>query len=899
MNSLAKMMLGFFRWFCRADYAEDIEGDLMERYHIWLMRGSSFGAGMRFTWEVIKLLRPGIVRGFPKRRGGHLMGHYLLISRRNLLKHRTYFLVNLLGLSLGMGVALVIAQYLHFEYSFDRFHEQSEHIHRILYDRVVSGEAQSADPYIPYTVGPAAFEQIPEVISFTRLHVPDERIVVQNRATRSIFNIPGGDLYWVDDKFLDLFNFPLVQGRREGVFDDHFNIVLTASTAQRFFGNASAIGKQLEVEGGGKSGVYTVTAVVEDPPVASQLQFQMLLPVENFLEYGNLGAIKRHTHCALPWFATYIQLNENADPAKVQAAIQKLIISNKGSWNPEANIVEQARLQPLTDIHLSAEQYENTDFITNGSRHADLQFIALIAVFVLVIAWVNFVNMATASSLTRAKEVGIRKSVGAARRQVLQQFLVEALLLNLVAAVLALALAFPATTWLGRLMGKSLTLGLLGEPVFWGYFLAILALGSLASGLYPSWILSRFGAIGLLGHRSGGKGQMVFRRFLIVFQFLISMFLVSGTFLIYRQITFLRSQELGMNLDRVLVVRGPRVFGGPKLTSYAQLPAFKKRSISMFDAFRDEIDGNTAIKEMGGSNVVPGEVFNTLHNYIRIWGRPEDENLTARRMNVSAGFTAAYDLEFVAGGPFTQEMVDGRAVILNRQAVEDFGLGTPEEALKHRIVRGPNSIPIVGVVENFAWQSRKSEPSPWLLNYNASTPAFFSFRIQGDRIPESIALIEQTFNQYYPDNPFDYFFADDTFNRLYQADLQFGRVFLGCAAIAIVIACIGLYALTSFSANTRTKEIGIRKVLGAGLRNLMLLLSKEYLMLLGIAVAFGVPLTFLWGRNWLEGYATRVNLEIGIFLIPMLLLMAIALFTVSYQTFITASANPVDSLRDE
>ncbi len=818
-----------------------------------------------------------------------MLRNYLKVARRNFLADKVHSLVNIFSLAVGMGVCLLIYQYIHFELSYDKFHDNFQNTYRVIIEETRNGVERS-DPYTGYAVGVSAKQEIPEIEQYVRMHKYFSTMVT-NPANNKAFHEEGLDLLFVDSTFFHVFDFPLKLGSKESVFAEKFNIVITETTAEKYFGSENPIGKMLKVSAKPSPGNYIVSGVLEELPINSNLKFEFLLPIENYLSLGWGGAVKQVSDGWVGWqsFVTYLTLDESADPNLVQEKLDQLIAKYQGERNANENIVEKAMLQPIADIHLKSKSYSDEGYVLNKGTIKDVRVFSIIAFFILFIAWVNYINLSTARSMRRAKEVGIRKVIGAFRKQLIGQFMMESVLINFVSAILAVGIAILTLPVLSQIVGEKLALSVLQTPEFWVGFLVVIVFGSFLSGVYPALVLSAFKPISILGsNKSAQSGNFNLRKGLIAFQFLTSVLLISGTYLIYKQITFMKNQELGMDMEKILVLKGPEV----------DLDGVNLRST--FDSFKNEVESHHSISAVAGSVFIPGQVNNTSTASLRKVGVPESEAPYGRGIYVGLDFPETYGLEFIAGGSFTPEMSDYEPVlIINEEAVHTYGLGSPEDAINEELMDEEGTYKIIGVVKNFHWHSLRDAHTSYVFWPESTAHSYISFKMNLSNIPESLEHIQTTYSSFFPNNPFDYFFLEDEFNKQYQSDMRFGNLFFAFTALAIFIACIGLFSLVSYSATLKTKEIGIRKVLGASTSNLMMMLSREYILLLLVANILAIPAMLYWGRSWLENYAFKTNLSIELFLIPGLIITLISLLTVSHRTYYAAKANPVNSLRAE
>lgn len=873
-----------FQWFCHPDYYAEIQGDLEELYQRNVKSNMHF-AQWRYLFQVLGLFRPSLIRTFPHITLIHpaMFRHYFNISSRILLRHKFYSLINILGLAVGMGVCLLIYQYIHFELSFDKFHANAQNIYRLTQTSIRNGEALETGVFTTYALGPTAKEDIPEVEDFVRVHPQEEGPVMINPKTNQGFQ--EDNLWYVEQNFLQMFDFPLKYGNPELALDDKQSMVITEQMAIKYFGDINPVGKELRMSLGVRSGHFIVTGVLKNLPANSHLQFDFLIPIAFILEKHRDSEGWEKSD-----FVTYIKLN---DAAKVDHVSKKFdqLIDNHARGNTEALSSKwKIGFQQLTDIHLKSDYPK--DLVKNNGNIQHVQFFAIIAVFILLMAWANYTNLSTARAMQRAKEVGVRKSIGALKKQLISQFIIESALINAVAALLSIGIAYFTLPLLNNIIGKELAFNVIQSPEFWKTFVMIILFGSLFSGLYPAFILSSFKPVSVLKSASvTSKRGFSLRRSLIVFQFMISVLLISGTYLVYQQVTFMKNKDLGIDMEKILVVNGARVV----------LESLKSEGVTLgskYQAFKNKVVAHQAVSGVAFTSSVPGKGYYNTEGFWKV-GDPRDTYQEGSAIIADIDFANTYDLEFLAKDLLIKEFNPDEKAIINEEAVKAYGLGSPEEALHEKLTNGGDTVEVLGVVKNFHWTSLKDAQPPVLFVLNNQYGAYFSIKINLSDIPETIAHIESSYKSVFPDDPFVYYFLNDAFNQQYQADLQFGNLFSVFSLLAIFIACIGLFALVSYSATLRVKEMGIRKVLGAGVGHLMILLSREYLVLLGIAITLAVPAIIFGGRSWLENYAFKVGMGVDVFLIPGLILLVISFLTVSYRTYVTARINPAESLRSE
>jgi putative ABC transport system permease protein len=511
-----------------------------------------------------------------------------------------------------------------------------------------------------------------------------------------------------------------------------------------------------------------------------------------------------------------------------------------------------------------------------------------IAFFIAIIAWVNYINLATARAVNRAKEVGIRKAVGSQRKQLVIQFLTESALLNSIALILALIIVVIAIPGFNKLSGQNLTFSLFSEANFWIGLVSLFLLGVFFSGLYPAFVLSGFKPIEVLKGKmtATSKGSLL-RKGLVVFQFTASLFLLIGTLAVYQQIQYMRKQSLGLNIDQTLVVRAPIV-----VTDSTYL-----RTMS---GLKEALNQQTDVKGVAISSSIPGESVDWNAGGIKLVGTDESTQKQYRVIGVDYDYMKQYEIKLIAGRYFSKDFgTDDSAVIFNKRGFEQLGLNKPEDAVGKRIDFWGRRYTIVGVAENFHQQSLREAFEPLIFRLIPDVRGYLSIKTPASKASQTIALVKTNWDKFFPGNTFQYFFLDDHFDQQYKADQRFGQVFGLFTILAILVACLGLFGLASFTTIQRTKEIGIRKVLGASVLAILKLLYQEFAILLLIAFFIAVPLAWLTIANWLQGYAFRINIHWSYFLIPFVSILLIALVTVSFQSIKAAIANPIKSLRTE
>lgn len=810
---------------------------------------------------------------------------YLTVAIRNLLKRKLYSFINIFGLAIGVAVCLVILKYVDFELSYDTFNKNGRNIYRVINTYSQNGEVRATQVITGYAMGPSMLADIPEVKRYVRMHPMYGGAVVS-------YNRPGGEpsmfhednnMYFTDSTFLDVFTFQAIEGNLSTALDNPNSVVITKKAAAKYFGkNEDPLGKILKVAGGWSDGDYEVTAVIEDVPENSHRTFDFLFPIHNLLRNGQYT-----NDDGWGWnnFETYVELNAHADSKTVESKLPAFIEKYRGKDLAESNGKSVLKLQPLLSIHLNPGlAYDSSPTISTST----IYFFILISIFILAIAWVNYINLSTARAMERAREVGIKKSIGALKTQLIGQFIFESVLVNFFGVLIAALLAIALLPVLGQIVGKHLSFDF-SDVRLWLILLGLFITGSFVSGLYPAFVLSSFKITTVLKGASEKAGSgFSLRKALVVFQFACSMILIAGTFTIYRQLMFMRNQDKGLTMDQMLIVNGPSGLDGGR-------GKVKERLITLKNRLKD-IPGVMAVATSAN---IPGGGHNWGTGMRKVGSQPEDSK-DGKIVWIDPDFISTYGITVLAGRNFNPEIAsDMSALLVNEASLTAFGLGDPENALKEQILLGGDTAAIIGVLKNYNWASLKIEHAPWLFKADTISGRYYSLHLNTANVKEVIKTVERTYKEVFPGNPFDYFFLDDFFNNQYKAEEQFARIFSLFAGLAIVIACLGLWGLAAFTTTQKLKEIGIRKVLGASVNSILSLLSWQFFKLVLIASLLAIPLTWIGIDSWLGTFAFRIGMEWDLFLVPVLILAALSLGTVSVQILRGANVNPARILRTE
>jgi putative ABC transport system permease protein len=863
----------FFKWFCHPDYFEDIRGDLDELYRRQTAQHAVRQADWIYAREVLLLFRPSIMRPF--RLPFHsnipdMFKNYFKISLRNLLKYPSNTFIHVLGLALGLTAFLLIDQYISFEKSYDTFHPQSDQLFRLTTDDVKDGVIQVRDAMSFAPSGKALQDELPEVLSSTTTLKPGQGDVVFRKGEDPIEE---NQIILVDSNFLSLFGYEVLEGNQTTMLSEPNSLVLTRSLAEKYFNSTDIVGQTIEILGSIQR-PFEITGVIEDIPQNTHYGFNGLISLNTVQERVQNDAWSGYN------YYTYLKLQKDADLEALRARLPAL---SKKYLSEESNLL--FNLQAVEDIHL------HSDFTFEPEIHGSAKavgFLSVISLFIMLIAWVNYVNLSTARAIERAKEVGLRKVVGARKSQLIGQFLTESLLTNLAGAALAMLLIICLLPYFNELLGKQVMSNPLTNLLLLKKLFFFFLLGTLITGFYPAFVMSSFRPIGILkGSFGKSKKGGALRKALVVFQFASSLILVAGTVIIYQQIRYMTSRDLGMDTEQVIGFQN-----APDRENYR--------------AFADELRRLTGVERVAGIGNLPGGGSSDISSSsggIRIVGLTDRLEATVYINDFDQDLVSTLDLKMMEGRNFDREIAaDSNAVILNEALLQALNINDPTSVIGEYVQFGRNpendKFPIVGVINDYNRSSLKGKVEPTVFFHNPR-PTGSLVKLSGAEAAATIDRIRAVWSRFYPQAPFTYSFLDQRFERLYLEDRKFGRLFLNFALLAIFVAGMGLYGLASYLSLQRTKEVGVRKVLGASVANIVFLFFKEFLWLILIAILIGIPLAFFAMNDWLSGYAYRINFPWWVLLVTILLVTLIAFFTVSIQTLKLALLNPAKTIRHE
>jgi len=802
-----------------------------------------------------------------------MIKNYFKIAWRSLLKQKGFSFINIFGLATGMACSLLIFLFVKDETSYDRFHNDAGQIYRVVKDFVNDDGSRLPDATTPPALAPAMQRDIPEVAVTTRVFP----------GWGANFLIKYGDkkisedkLYRVDSSFFDVFTFPFVHGNAKDAFREVQSIVLTESSAKRYFGNDNPVGKTLQID---RLGNLMVSGVLKDVPHASHFHFDFLISTRKF--GGNIDA---------DWgfynFYTYAKLKPNSNITAFTKKVQDVYKKNT------TNGTNIFYVQPLTDIHLTSNlKWE----LEPNSDKLYVYVFTIIGIFILLIAGINYVNLATAKASVRAKEIGVRKVTGALRSSLIGQFLVESVITCLMAALLAVIFAQLLLPVANALTLKQLTV--IGNPGVLGYMLVGVLLLGIIAGFFPAIYLSSFKPITVLkGLKIKEKGTLSLRKTLVVIQFTISTVLIIGVLIISQQMHYLRSAKLGLNKEQVIVVKNAGAMSAADRNAFQNtvLQDQEVKKIATSDGVVGGLNWTNSMSVKGSQNSQLVNFLNVSYDFLDVLGIEMKEG-----RSFSPQFPADTLRNGIPGGSLEQTI---GSIILNETAVKDLQITAPvvgKQVLWNNDADTMYYVTIVGVAKDFHFTSLRNEIKPFAFVNNPKRVANFTIKLSTDKVQSSLAKIENTWKKFLADRSFEYTFLDETYTKLYQSEERFQKVFISLVILGIIIACLGLLGLATFAAQQRVKEIGVRKVLGASVFNVVTLLSKDFLMLVIIALILAVPVAWYVMNEWLKDFAYRINIQWWIFFVAAIIAIIIALVTISTQAIKAAVSNPVKSLRTE
>lgn len=804
-----------------------------------------------------------------------MLKNYLTSVWRYISRNKAFTTINLLGLVIGVTAFMLIVQFVLHELNYDKMWANSDRVYRMNLNRYDKGELSTQWAAGCAGIGPDITSSFPEVEAYVRMHGSNALLSFGDTFFKE------ENVYYVSQDFFKVFGMHLLSGEDSTALKGLNKMVLSKTMAKKYFADVNPVGKTMRNNGRTE---YLVTGVFEDLSENSHMKIDAML---SFATYAKLvGKPDEASLNEWQWdgFLTYILLRDGTSAPALEEKLPPFVQLKAGEDFKRFNSGMTFHLIPISNIHLDSDFIG--EFKANGNRDT-VYFLTVVAVLIIIIAWINYVNLSTAKSIERAREVGVRKVMGGFRRQLIQQFLVESALLNTIAIALSIFAVVLLTPWFNEISGREMGYLLFKSKMFWVWSLILIAAGAFVSGLYPAFILSGFNPAEVLKGRFKNTGSgVLFRKGMVVIQFMTSVTLIVGTFTVYHQINFMRNQNLGVNINQTVVVRSPNITDSTYQTK--------------FEVFKNRLNNYSEVNGVAASTSIPGASPDWNAGGIRRLSQSDDEQKQYRVIMMDHDFIPIYGLDVLTGRKFSGDVSNEyENVLLNEAGARHMGFEKIEDAINDQIYFWGDTFKIVGVLKNFRQESLKKDFEPLIFRYGKSPGGFYSINFNTAQVKNSLTKFENDWKELFPGNPFNYFFLDEHYNKQYQADQQFGKVFGIFSGLAIFIACLGLFGLSSLTAIQRTKEIGVRKVLGASINSILTLVTKDYIILMGIAIVLATPITWWIMSRWLQDFANRISLSWWIFALPSLLVMFIAFMTVSFHTIRVARTNPTKSLRYE
>ncbi len=810
-----------------------------------------------------------------------MIKNYFKIAWRNLMKYKFISFINLFGPTVGITCCLLIAAYIFNELSYDKFNDKADRIYRVTRsfntpDGVENLHLSAVAP--PF--GPLLKNDFPDIQKITRI-LPNGNTAIKYGDKL----INESTVYFADENLFDFFSVPVLKGNEKNALTEPYSIMLTNEMAKKYFGDEDPMNKMIKID---RQFTYKVTGIFKDFPANSHFHPDILLSFNSLKDSAVYGERQLQTNYGNNAFYTYLLFPKNYPVKKIAAQFPAFIDRHISFPGAPAGFQfskgTKLYFQKLTDIHLRSHLDDELE--PNGDIKRVYIFSA-IALFILLIACINYMNLSTARSVLRAREVGIRKVVGAEKKEIISQFLSESIMVAWAALIISLLLTALALPFLNKLSGQHLSINIL---LRWQILLPVLLLPFIvgfASGIYPALFMSSFKPIKVLkGIVNVGSANISFRKVLVVAQFAISIILIVATVVVFQQLNYMQRASLGYDRDHVINI------------------PYTSALNPQYEIFRNDLLKDASIKNLSRSSRIPtGRLLDAMGTQVMAGDSLQPANVNLKFITVDYDFIPSYNIKMAAGRNFSKNFsIDTVNYVLNEEAVKTMSWKSPHDAVGKDIAYGGVKGKIIGVTKYFHFESMHQKIVPLLMRMVSSNIGGYgnlSVKISGDNISSAINIIQNTWYKFLPDTPFTYTFLDDSYSKLYDAEQKQRTIFTIFASIAIFIACLGLFGLSAFTITQRTKEIGIRKVLGASVNNLLALLSKDFLKLVLIAAVIALPVSWFSMNRWLQDFAYRINIQWWVLLIAGLLAALIALITISFQAIKAATVNPVKSLRSE
>jgi predicted permease len=878
MTPTARIFLRFFRWYAKPALRNSIEGDLVELYHIRERAVGKHAATRTLIREVIMLFRPSVIRSLQPSIHIHkpvMIKSYFTIAMRSLRRYKTYAAINIAGLAVGIAAFMLLFLVIRYEKSFDRFHKNADNIYRVVsVSKADDGVGFSAG--VPFPTAEALRIDYPQLQHVAAIYQQtNEQVSVPGSAgeTEKKFREENG-LFYAEPQLFSMFDFKVISGDTKSLSEPN-TAFLTRATAVKYYASwQNAIGKTIRI---GSNTTVTIAGILEDVPANSDFPLKIVASFAT-LQYTSLRNNLTNWVTILSRIYTFVQFTPQYTPQQFDASLGAFVKKHK----PADYVKDGMTISPLSDMHFDA-RFGNFNGHT-FSREL-ITALGLVGIFLLIIACVNFINLATAQAVNRSKEVGVRKVLGSRRRQLVAQFMGETGLITFIAMLISCVIVWCVLPMLNTLLNLQVSFHPFTDPQLLG-LLGILVLSvTLLSGLYPAWVLSGYNPIRVLKNKFAEQkaNAVSLRRALVVLQFVIAQVLIIGTIVVVRQVHYFSDASLGFNTDAIINIALPN----------------DSLSRTKREVFRSELKKQPGVKAVSFSYASPSDTYGWSTDFI-FNNKPKPEDFIATLRWADTGYFNMYHMQFLAGRPyFPGDTV--KEFVVNEKMLEQLGIRNPLEAINKQISLwdGEARGLIVGVVKDFHTTSLRKPIVPVLMSTWSEVYQIANLKLGPGSLTETIASLQKTWNRVYPMYVFDYQFLDEKIAGFYRQERQLQILYEVFAGIAIFISCLGLYGLISFMAVQRNKEMGIRKVLGATAGNIVFLLSKEFTLLIVVAFAVASPIAYYLMHNWLQNYAFRIDIGIGVFVATMFVSVIIAWITAGYRAVRAALVSPVKSLRTE
>lgn len=859
---------------------EEVQGDLQELFPYWVHRDGPSVARRRYCWAVLRLLRPFARRSrssaypSPPLLSTVMFKNYLVTSLRNLRKNRLFSLINISGMAVSVASFLLISLFVYDDLQYDRHISDLPDKYRVYAEHFSADAPARTTAMVPPAIGPTLATESSQVVSYVRF-LNNQNSVLFKAGDQKLTETRGG---FADPAIFDMFSLDLLEGDARTALQAPDAMAISKTLARKYFGDEPAFGKTIDADGQN----WTVTAVFEDFPERAHLHLDYFLSLETYTQSNP----ERMQLWGWNQFHTYVQLQPGADAAEVEAGLQELVRRHTTPGDePRSDNYYIPHLMPVEEVHLYASNH-----LWDIAERGNIQTIYMLlttAVFILVIAILNFVNLSTAQALSRSQEVGVRKVMGALRRQLILQFISESVIVTFVALCLGVLIARLTLPALNALVGKSIPAGIFLEPgLLMGLLAAAFFIGWVA-GAYPAFYISGYQPLRVLNKQTAGRpGGVSLRKSLVVFQFVLSFCLIIASLVISGQYTFLRTQNMGFDQENLIVLR--------LRGEMSNKPETAKQAFS----------GDTKVISATLGYGLPGEAY--AGDVILTKG--SDKLWHTSVLTVDEDYAETLGLEVIAGRDFSKDMPSdaGHAFVISEAAAKMLGYVHPEDALQHELQwprwDAPDSLKegrVIGVVRDFNLNSLHEDITPVVLHVFPFAYNTLTLRVRPGDLPATIARLETTWKQFNSDWPFEYKFLDDNFDRLYKTEAKLAALFRIFTAFTIFVACFGLFGLVVYSTTQKYREISIRKVLGASEHGLVIQLTRQYLVLLGLAFMVAVPLSYYATRLWLQDFAFHIEITPLLFVKAAVFILLLALLTVGLQAIKAARTNPVEAMRAE